>query len=217
MNVLSVRADIRSQHVAGSRIQLARGERQVGVRVLAMEEERGSASGKELQARALTPVKVDRLEVFLAGYDRPEDSELLVRGFRNSFRLGYQGPRVRRWAENLRSVHGKEELVQKKLRKEVREGRMAGPFSFWPLRNLIVSPIGVVPKKEKGQFRLIHHLSWSEGASVNDFIPEDFTKVSYASVDVAVHMVEQLGPGALMAKTDIKSAFWLLPVHPDDF
>ncbi|XP_069093123.1 uncharacterized protein [Pleurodeles waltl] len=108
-------------------------------------------------------------------------------------------------------------MVQEKLSKEVREGRMAGPFSDWPLENLIVSPIGVVPKKEKGQFWLIHHLSWPEGTSVNDFILEEVTKVSYASVDVAVAMIEQLGPGALMAKTDVKSAFRLLPVHPDDF
>ncbi|KAJ1172984.1 hypothetical protein NDU88_004826 [Pleurodeles waltl] len=202
MNVRSARDVIQSRLVVDSRIPLARGEPRVGDRPIATG---GSGSGRVFQERALTPVDVDRLEFYLTEYDRPLDADLLVQGFRDGFRLGYQGPRVRRRAENLRSVRGKEELVQQKLAKEVQEGRMAGPFSVWPLRNLTVSPIGVVPKKERGQFRLIHHLSWPEGSSVNDFILEALTKVSYASVDVAVTMVEQLGLGALMAKTDIKA------------
>ena len=57
------------------------------------------------------------------------------------------------------------------------------------MHNLIISPTGVVPKKKKGQFCLIQHLSWPEGQSVNKYISEDLTFVSYASVDVALEMV----------------------------
>ncbi|KAJ1095702.1 hypothetical protein NDU88_000860 [Pleurodeles waltl] len=40
---------------------------------------------------------------------------------------------------------------------------------------------------------------------------------SAADSDQAIQMLRELGPGALMAKSDIESAFRLLPVHPDDF
>lgn len=94
---------------------------------------------------------------------------------------------------------------------------MVVSFPCAPVPELIVSPIGVVPKKERGQFRLIQHLSWPEGSSVNDFISAELSSVSYSSVDVARRMVASVGPGALMAKCDIKPAFRLLPVHPADF
>ncbi|KAJ1088356.1 hypothetical protein NDU88_001513 [Pleurodeles waltl] len=163
------------------------------------------------------PIKVHRICFWVGQYGLERQGQLLLQGFSKGFELGYNGPRERRWAENLPYILGKEELVRLKLEKEVDEGRMEGPFSDWPLENLIVSPIGVVPKKEPGQYRLIHHLSWPEGVSVNYLIPEELTKVSYASVDVAMALVEALGPSTLMATTDIKSAFRLLLVHPQDF
>ena len=86
--------------------------------------------------------------------------------------MGYDGLRERRCAYNLKSAKVHAGVVQTKLDKEIREGRMAGPFSECPLRNLIISLIEAVPKKEKGQFRLIQHISWPEGQSVNDFIAD---------------------------------------------
>ncbi|CAJ0956919.1 unnamed protein product [Ranitomeya imitator] len=70
-----------------------------------------------------------------------------------------------------------------------------------------------VPKKEAGKYRLIHHLSYPKGMSVNDGIPSDETAVTYISFDKAVDLVRNAGPGALMAKSDIESAFRLLPGH----
>ena len=31
-----------------------------------------------------------------------------------------------------------------------------------------------------------------------------------------VNMLAKLGTGALLAKVDIESEYWLIPVHPDD-
>ena len=76
-----------------------------------------------------------------------------------------------------------------KLRKKVGEVRMSGPFHDWPMDRWIVSPVGVVPKKERGEFRLIQHLSWPDGQSVNDSIPEDLTPVTYSSVDMTIDFV----------------------------
>ncbi|XP_048252630.1 uncharacterized protein LOC124136488 [Haliotis rufescens] len=104
---------------------------------------------------------------------------------------------------------------------------MASPFKDTPLDNLQVSPIGLVPKKQPGygqhlgkhaeEFRLIHHLSYPRGKSINDFIDTEACSVVYAKFDEATHMVQQLGKGALLAKFDIQSAFRIIPVHPSDF
>ncbi|XP_041429517.1 uncharacterized protein LOC121397210 isoform X1 [Xenopus laevis] len=105
------------------------------------------------------------------------------------------------------------DLVLTKLHKEVSLGRMAGPFEEPPLAGLRVSPLGLVPKKEPGKLRLIHHLSHPRGDSVNDAIDSELAKVCYTSFDEAVRLVREAGRGALMAKADIESAFRLLPVH----
>ncbi|XP_040186277.1 uncharacterized protein LOC120918659 [Rana temporaria] len=94
---------------------------------------------------------------------------------------------------------------------------MGGPFKEQPIRDLVVSPLGVVPKKEPNKFRLIHHLSFPKGGSVNDAIDPEACTVSYTSFDAAVSWVRRYGKGALMAKSDIEAAFRLLPVHPDSF
>ncbi|XP_066430821.1 vomeronasal type-2 receptor 26-like [Eleutherodactylus coqui] len=63
---------------------------------------------------------------------------------------------------------------------------MAGPFQEPPLADFVVSPLGVVPKREPNKFRLIHHLSYSKGASVNDGIDAELCSVVYTSFDAAI-------------------------------
>ena len=142
----------------------------------------------------------------------------LVEGFREGFRIGFQGSLGEsRVYPNLKSASQNPDLVSIKIQKEVSAGRIAGPFSTSPYEAYRVSPLGLVPKKTEGQFRLIHHLSFPEGASINDNIPQEQCSVSYASVDDAVQLVQQLGTGCFLAKTDIKSAFRIIPVHPADY
>lgn len=106
--------------------------------------------------------------------------------------------------------------VDKKLEKEILEGRILGPFLEIPFPHLQISPIGVVPKKEKGTFRLIQHLSHPIGDSINDFIIPSLSTVQYSSVDDAVKLLISVGKNAYMCKTDISNAFRIIPVHPDD-
>ncbi|KAJ1206227.1 hypothetical protein NDU88_001636 [Pleurodeles waltl] len=108
-------------------------------------------------------------------------------------------------------------VVQEKLQKELQLGRVAGPFAQPPLPNFIVSPLGIVPKKEHGKYRMIHHFSYPKGSSVNDYLEEGTCSVCYASFDEAIDLVRTAGKGALMAKADIESAFRLLPVHLSSF
>ena len=40
--------------------------------------------------------------------------------------------------------------------------------------------------------------------------------IQYASIDDAVKLIMQLGPGTQLAKLDIKDAYRIVPVYPDD-
>ena len=51
---------------------------------------------------------------------------------------------------------------------------------------------------------------------MNDGIDKEWCSLSYVSVDFIVKQVVLLGKGTLMAKMDIKSAYWLIPVHPSN-
>ena len=118
--------------------------------------------------------------------------------------------------ECLNLISARENEALRLVHKKVSLGGMDGPFKDPPFFNMRISPIGLIPKKDKS-FCLIQHLSYPLGSSVNDFIDPSLSKVQYASFDEAVAMVRQLGQGALLGKTDIKSAFRLLPVSPTDF
>ena len=166
---------------------------------------------------AQTPILLSKMRPFLQSYPNRHDAQVLFQGFSVGFRLGYTGPRTASAARNLVSVRGNLPIVRQKIDRELQLGRVAGPFSTPPLPNLRCSPVGLVPKQAPGEFRLIHNLSSPLGNSVNDHIDPSAASVHYASFDDAVAMVTSLGPEALMAKADIKSAFRLLPVHPIDF
>ena len=113
----------------------------------------------------------------------------------------------------LSKTHGK--LL--KLNKEVLSRRIIGPFDTPPFENFRIFPLGLVPKKAPGEFRLIHQLSFPEGSTVNDGIPKELSSVHYPTIDDAVKKISSLGAGCLIAKTDIKSAFRIIPLHPRDF
>ena len=64
--------------------------------------------------------------------------------------------------------------------------------------------------------RLITDLSFPPGQSVNDGIDPALGTLTYVSVDTVANMAAWLGPGALLAKVDIKFVYRLIPVHPQD-
>lgn len=173
-------------------------------------------SNLDMFSLAESPIDVNILEQELARYDSP-DRFLILDGFQNGFSLQYSGPRVAFDTKNLKSAKELPQIVQEKINKEITERRVAGPFPERPIEMLRISPIGLVPKKTPGEFRLIHHLSYPHGFSVNDFIDPRLTSVQYTSFDEAVFMLQELGPNCKLCKMDLKNAFRLLPVNPNDF
>ena len=153
----------------------------------------------------------------LESYPDKKAAKILSDGFTFGFKLAYNGIRGPRDSNNLKSITNLHDQALEKINKEIKLGRIAGPFNGRPLPNLIISPIGLVPKSEPGKYRLIQHLSFPLGSSINDGIDREMCKVQYTNFDTAVRLVVSAGNGALMAKADIESAFRLLPVHPSDF
>ena len=113
--------------------------------------------------------------------------------------------------------------------KEVKVGRVASPFKDPPFENFIQSPIGLVPKDGGKKTRLIFHLSYDfkDGQSVNYHMPKELCSVKYRDLDHAVtnclHVFnqqqnseflseEQKQQPIFMGKTDVQSAFRLLPM-----
>ncbi|TFY57507.1 hypothetical protein EVJ58_g6982 [Rhodofomes roseus] len=95
---------------------------------------------------------------------------------------------------------------------------MHGPFPAPPLADFRCSPLGTVTRKRKpGKFRVINHLSWPDGTSVNDGIADHEAYIAYESFDKAVSELARLGPGTLLAKLDLKDAFRHIPVRPQDW
>ncbi len=94
---------------------------------------------------------------------------------------------------------------------------MIGPFPNPVFKFFVTSPLGLREKKTPGKFRVIHDLSASFGGpSVNSHIPVEAGTVSYDTVDTAIALIQSIGPGAFLAKTDIEHAYMLIPIHPDD-
>ena len=105
-----------------------------------------------------TPTKISKLKLILQGYD-VEKLNFFISGFRHGFYLGYQGPRESCFVKNSDSTKDNWEVVNTKLKKEMKMGGIAGPFNMPPFEKFSVSPLAVIPKSTPGEYRLIHNLS----------------------------------------------------------
>ena len=106
------------------------------------------------------------------------------------FRVNFVGARVSSESPNLKSAQlERSDITRAKLRQECDAGRIVDPFSTPPFLNFRCSPLGLVPKKDPSEFRMIHHLSYPKGSSVNDFIPDCCPTIKYASVGDAIKAV----------------------------
>lgn len=161
-----------------------------------------------------TPIKVNNLAIVLQNYPQ---KQFLIDGFTNGFRIMYDGPNLEYEIPNNRSAAMNERVVTEKIIKEVQLGRVAGPFSAPPFPHFRVSPLGLVPKKEPGSFRLIHDLSQPELDSVNSHIEDVNATVKYETFDNVVELIAKFGKGALIAKCDILEAFRIMPISKQDY
>ena len=67
-----------------------------------------------------------------------------------------------------------------------------------------------------GKWRLITDLSFRERGNMNSGIDSALYSLQYMSVEDISLALRSLGRGALLAKLDVKAAYRLIHVHPED-
>ena len=118
-----------------------------------------------------TPIKVDNLKPLLDKYNM-EATDKIVSGFEVGFRLGSEQTCFSiDTPKNHSSALNQSKIVSEKNETEIKLGTYKGPFRTPPLNYFVTSPLGMIPKKEIGTFRVIHDLSFTKTDSVNFHIP----------------------------------------------
>ena len=163
-----------------------------------------------------TPLRPLIFARLLSNYPDQAFVSKLIKLLNTGFDIGYNGPEGPLIAPNLHSASLHPEVIDEALSKEVNENRIAGPYLYPPLPNLRCSGLGAVPKKDGG-WHLIYHLSAPLNSSINDFIDPDTYSLQYSTIDDAIKICHEVGPGTLLAKVDLNNAFRLCPVRPEDW
>ena len=102
--------------------------------------------------------------------------------------------------------------------KGTQKGYICGPFELnyefpWPLH---LSPLFVVPKPIKDEYRPIGHLSYKRYPwqySVNDIISDNNKHVKYISFKEIIEMMHNAGKNAYMWTIDAQDAYYRIPIH----
>lgn len=169
---------------------------------------------KERASQVVIPINAQNLERLLEGYD-DNKRRFLVNGFKFGLHVHFKGtlrsdPTK---LKNLKSAVEMPDIVDQKLKKELVSGRIAGLFDEHPFNNFHLGPLGVLPRKEPGKFRPIHHLSYPKGFSVNDVLDSFSSSVRYFNIQTAILAIKKLGKFSYCAKTDIEHAFRIVPIN----
>ena len=157
------------------------------------------------------------------GYDvlQPRATREIIAGLTSGVDIGFVGDRATsRSCANLKSAlqdPAVERMVTGIIDADVALGRKAGPFTHPPFEVFSISPIGAVMKGGSwDDIRVIHHLSYPHGGdSINMNTADEYVRLG--SVDRACDLVVRCGRGCFLIKIDVKDAYKLVPVRPQDW
>ena len=166
-----------------------------------------------------TPIRIPLLSHYLQSHPDQEFAGFVLRGLTDGFHVGCfsQSSGLCSSSRNHPSSLANSQVIARYIREEVAGGRMVGPLDAEVQGMIHCSPIGLVPKgRGTGQWRMIVDLSYPSDRSVNDGIAASLCSMRYSSLDDAIQFITRLGPGTLLTKIDLKSAYRVVPVHPQD-
>ncbi len=123
------------------------------------------------------------------------DKVWVLQGIASGSRLGMQVGECVSATLNCRSAYARPALIDNFLLEEIKFDCVAGPFSSPPIEGLHISRFGIIPKATPGKFRLITDLSFPQGHSVNDLVPDAEAQVAYDSIPQAQDMLTKVGWG----------------------
>ena len=160
-----------------------------------------------------SPLRLESWRRGLTGHPDTEFVHYITEGIHQGFRIGFSRAQTL-WSASTNLPSSNPTVISDYLDREVELDRMFTCSTDPPAH---ISPLGVIPKKNKpGKWRLIVDLSSPKGGSVNEGVDPEWSTLSYATVDHLAALVIQHGPGALLVKADVKEAYQMTPVHPDD-
>ena len=148
----------------------------------------------------------------LNGHPDSEFALFILQGLHQGYSICFQRPtpsplhgRVR----NMCSAYDHPEVIESYLAKQVSLQRIISISlhlapSFPPLVQSIWK------RSQSNKWRLIVDLTSPKEHSVN------LCSIKYASVSDAVNIIQQLSQGTLLAKLDLRDAYWIVPVHLND-
>ena len=121
--------------------------------------------------------------------------------------------------KNNLSARRDPEKTKELLGKEIEKGYAIGPFSEPPFNIYRINPISLAQKKYSLKKRLVVDMSAPhndpEIPSINSLISKDDFRLSYVRIDDAIRIIQKLGRGTYLCKTDLVDAFKNLPVRED--
>lgn len=166
-----------------------------------------------------TPLKLKAWARYLSVHPDQQFAAYILQGLTNGFHIGFdrQCTKLRQARGNMSSTKLNPAAVDLYVETEKAEGRLIGPIPEALHKHCQLSPIGLIPKKHQpGRWRLIVDLSSPSNGSVNDGINSEWCSMQYATIDQAVSIIQTLGKGTQLSKLDLKNAYRMVPVHPDD-
>ena len=169
--------------------------------------------------RGPSPVEPNCLSRLLQNHPNRQFASYVVCGFSDGFHIGfaYNNARLRSRNENRQSSLANPEVITNHITAELEKGRLVGPVVESLMAAIQVNPIGLVPKGHRTRrWRVIVHLSAPNHFVVNDDISEELSSFSYTSLDDVVDLIRRLGTGTQLVKMDLKDAYRIVPIHPDD-
>ena len=168
-----------------------------------------------------TAIRYDRLEAALGDNISPKDKRV-VDLLRYGMPIGCKPEfGIRTPQKNHFSAISFKDEIDAYMNKSVENQAMLGPFHESPIPDVSFSPLMTVPKEESKR-RVIVDFSFPPGKSVNEGIPrssylDSETEFSLPSVLSMVSRLNELGPGCLLYKRDLKAAFRQFGIDPGDY
>ena len=83
-------------------------------------------------------------------------------------------------------------------------GQNARPIPRPPFPDLMCSPVGLMPKKDSDEMRMIMHLNFPYGACINNFIDPDKAATQYQHFDDTIKLVIQQSRFRWLAKGNVQ-------------
>ena len=162
------------------------------------------------------------IQVWIQKLQSYQDTQI-VQFLQFGWPIGFEGPLQQTITPpNHKGIVGFEDQIQAYLSKELDNKAVMGPFDSNPFDHPIhISPLNSVEKKDSEERRIILDLSFPKLASINTGIPDnqylgETCDLTYPNIDNFISLINDIGPGALMYKRDLRRAYRQFPIDLAD-